>query len=144
MTATIAERMADCLHRQIASFKATRDDLRALDDVDDLGGPGLLETHHRHLKETMQLEEELQLLMPEWKSAAPPPAQAERERIAALATEAQVLADELGELYESVQVRAEAYAAKLKGDRDSLRTQKGALRYHPKPGDDPKQMDRKA
>lgn len=145
MSATITERLADCLRRQIAAFEQTRADLSAIDEGDEaLVSPDMLRNQEKHLHTTMQLDEELQLLMPEWQKAFPPPTHAERERIAALAAQAQELADDLQRLYEKGQEMARGHAAKLKGERDSLRSKRNALRYHPNPGDDPPSMDRKA
>lgn len=144
MSAAITERLEDCLRRQIAAFEQARADLAVLEEDEAVASPDLLATQQRHLKATVQLDEELQLLMPEWQSAHPPPTAEERQRIASLAAEAQTLADELQRLYETGQEQARAHAEKLRGERDQLRAQRGALRYNPNPGDDPQRMDRKA
>jgi len=144
MSPSIAERLSNCLHRQIDAFETAREELAALGEGEAIATAEVLAAQDRHLSLTMQLEEELRLLLPEWQAAYPPPTPDERARIAALAAEAQTLADDLQVLYESGQARAREYAATLKGERDALRTQRGALRYHPNPGDDPHRVDRKA
>jgi len=144
MSPRIAERLENCLHRQIAAFEQAREELAVLGEGEDIATDEVLAAQEGHLKLTTQLEEELQLLLPEWQAAYPPPAPEERARIAELAGQAQSLADELQTLYEAGQARARAAAARLQGERGALRSQRGALRYHPNPNDDPQRVDRKA
>jgi septal ring factor EnvC (AmiA/AmiB activator) len=142
---SIYERLAGCLQRQIESFGQARRDLLVI----ERGGEAavtdeVLASQARNLQATIQLDEELQLLLPEWNTATPRPTRAEREHIARLAAEAEELADDLQRLYGIAQDMALAHAARIKDERDALRAQRAPLRYRPSEGVDPRHMDEKA
>lgn len=143
-TVTITERLVGCLERQIAAFSGALAEFDAWNEQGATVTPEVLAAQERHLASTRQLEEELHLLLADWRSADPPPSPGERARVATLAGEAQALADDLQQRYETGRARAREQAQALRGNMAGLRAAKTPLRYHPNPGSDPQQVDRKA